>query len=408
MAGKLTAVGVSRLTERGRYADGGGLYLQISKWGTKSWIFRYMRGGVSRTMGLGDVDTFSLKEARERARAQRQLLADDIDPLAEKQKKKQAERLETAKTITFKGAAEAFIKAKKVEWKSEKHADQWAATLKTYAYPVIGDLPVAAVDTALMVKVLEPIWLTTTETASRLRGRIEAILAWATVSGFRSGDNPARWRNHLDKLLAAKAKIAKVEHQPAMPYAELPAFMAELRGNTFVSAKALQFTILCATRISETIEAKWDEIDLDARVWTIPGERMKAGKLHRVPLSDGAIALLKSLPREDGNPFVFVGGKTRRPLSNMAMLQLLRGMRPGLVVHGFRSTFRDWAAESTNFPREMAEAALAHALESKVEAAYQRGDLLEKRRRMMEAWAKYCAKPAASGEVVPLRQGGVA
>jgi integrase len=391
--GKLTAAEVAKLTKPGRYADGGGLYLQISKWGTKAWIFRYMIEGRARTMGLGDCSTFLLKEARERARAQRQLLADGVDPLNERKKRKDAARIEAAKAITFEDAAARYMKAHRPSWKNEKHIYQWEATLSSYAYPVFGKLPAGAVDTGLVMKALEPIWQEKTETAIRLRGRIEAILAWATVRGYRTGDNPARWRNHLDKLLPAPGKIAKVTHQPSLPYADLPEFMADLRGNKSISARALEFTILCATRTSETIFARWDEIDRTEKVWSIPGERTKSGREHRIPVSEGALAALDALPR-DGSGFIFPGGRAGKPLSNMAMLEMVRGLRPGLTTHGFRSSFRSWAAEQTNFPREIAEAALAHVLKDKTERSYQRGDLLEKRRKLMQAWDCFARKGA--------------
>lgn len=398
---KLTPLKVARLNEPGRYADGGGLYLQVSQWNTKSWLFRYMLNGRARQMGLGSVSTFTLKEARERARAARQLLADGIDPLEARRKALAAERIEAARAITFQEAAQRYIKAHRAGWKNVKHANQWTATLFTYAYPVIGSLPVSAVDTGLVLKVLEPIWTSKPETASRVRGRIESVLDWAAVRGYRSGDNPARWRGHLDKLLPPKAKVAKVRHQPAMPYAELPAFMAELRENASISAKALEFTILTAVRTGEAIYSRWSEIDLDGRLWIIPAERTKSGREHRVPLCDRALEILRSLPQEKGCEFVFPNANGTA-LSNMAMLELLRGKRPGLTVHGFRSTFRDWAAEMTNFSREIAEAALGHVLGNKVEAAYQRGDLLDKRRRLMAAWESYCAKPPRNGKVLTL------
>jgi integrase len=393
--GKLTAITVSSITKRGRYGDGGGLYLQVSEWGTKAWVFRYMVNGRARTMGLGDIDTFTLKEARERARDARQLLADDIDPLERRQKARDAARIEAAHTITFKDAAQRYIKVFKPAWKNSKHGDQWQATLDTYANPIFGDLPVSAIDTALVMKALEPIWTTKTETASRVRGRVEAILDWAKASKFRDGENPARWRGHLDKLLPAKSKIAKIRHQPAMAYAALPAFMSKLRDNGSLSARALEFTILTAVRTNEAINAQWDELDVDAGLWVIPADRMKADREHRVPLSGRALEILKSLPREKGSPFVFPGAGKGKPLSNMAMLELLRGLNGnGYTVHGFRSSFRDWAAEQTNHPREIAEAALGHVLKDKTEAAYQRGDLLEKRRTLMQAWNSYCAKGA--------------
>jgi integrase len=402
---KLSATTVSKKKKPGRYSDGGGLYLQISQWGTKAWLFRYMLDGRARQMGLGDVKTFSLTEARDRARAARQRLKDGIDPLDAKQEARHAKRIEAAKTITFKEAAERYIKAHRPAWKSPKHADQWRNTLTTYAFPTFGHLPVAAVDTGLVMRAIEPVWGSKTETASRTRGRIEAVLGWATVRGYRSGANPATWRGHLDKLLPAKTRVSKVRHQPAMAYADLPAFMVRLRAADSISATALEFLILTATRTSETINARWSEIDFKAKLWTIPAERTKSGRPQRVPLTNRTLAILKALPRERGSTFVFPGARKGKPLSNMALLELLRGMDGnGFTVHGMRSSFRDWAAEQTNYPRELAEAALGHVLKDKTEAAYQRGDLLEKRRRLMSAWEAYCARPTGSGKVVSLRK----
>lgn len=400
---KLSAAQVTKLKEPGMYGDGAGLWLQVSQWGTKSWIFRYMLAGKARYMGLGDVNTFSLKEARDRARTARQQVANGTDPIEARKEKKAELRADDAKRITFKDAAERYINAHKAGWKNAKHADQWRNTLETYAYPFIGDLPVAKVDTALVMQILEPIWAEKTETASRVRGRVEAVLDWAKARHFRGGENPARWKGHLDKLLPARAKVAKVEHHPALPYAELPALMEKLRGMDSVSARSLEFTILTAVRTGETIGAKEGEIDFANKVWVIPGERMKSGREHRVPLSDRALEIIKTTPREADSEYIFPGARKGKPLSNMAMLELLRGIDASLTVHGFRSTFRDWAAERTNFPREIAEAALAHVLKDKTEAAYQRGDLLEKRRRLMTAWAKYCAeKPVEKGNVVAM------
>ena len=407
---KLTPLQVSSLNDPGRYADGGGLYLQVTRWekdgaewSTKSWLFRYMKDSRERQMGLGSVETFTLKEARARARTQRQLLADGIDPLSARQKAKDAARMEAARAITFKDAAERYIAAHRAGWKNQKHGEQWGATLSTYAYLHVGSLPVAAIDTALVMKVLEPIWTQKSETASRVRGRVERILDWARVQGMRQGENPARWKGHLDKLLPAKTKVAKVRHQPALPWRAVPTFMGELRANAAISARALEFIVMTATRTGETIGARWEEIDLDEKLWTIPGERTKSGREHRVPLSDRAVEILKVLPRASGG-FVFPGARVQQPLSNMAALELLRGMRSGLTVHGFRSSFRDWCAEATNFPREIAEAALGHVLGNKVEAAYQRGDLLEKRRRLMQAWEGFCSKPVDNGNVRQIKR----
>lgn len=388
---KLSAAGVAKESAPGLYSDGGGLYLQVAKGGSKSWIFRFMIAGKPRYMGLGSIDTFSLREARERAKEARKLVADGIDPIDARREKIAAARADDAKLVSFSEAAKRYIKAHEAGWKNPKHADQWRNTLATYADPIIGPLSVAKVDTAHIMQIIEPIWTEKTETASRVRGRIESVLDWATARRYRSGDNPARWRGHLDKLLPARAKVAKVRHHPAMPYTELPAFMQRLRALDSISANALEFTILTAVRTSEAIGATEAEFDLNAKVWTIPAERMKANRPHRVPLSDRVIEILKTTPREADSQYVFPGAKRGKPLSNMAMLELLQGMEgsEGLTVHGFRSTFRDWAAERSSFPREIAEAALAHVVKDKTEAAYQRGDLLEKRRRLMVGWAAF-------------------
>lgn len=417
---RLTAIKVSKLSKPGRYADGHGLWLQVSKWGTKSWVLRYMRGGQARTMGLGPLHTIGLAQARDRARRAREQLLDRVDPINARREKDLAAKAEAAKLVTFREAAERYIKGHQAGWKNPKHGDQWRATLETYAYPTIGDLSVAAVDTGHVTEILEPVWTSKTETASRVRGRIEAVLDWAAAREYRRGDNPARWRGHLEKLLPAKSKVRAVQHMPAMPYVNVPAFMAELRGHKVLSAWALEFTILTACRTGEAIGARWDEIDFSAKIWTVPGKRTKSGREHRVPLSERALQVISEIPREAASPHLFPGNKTGKPLSNMAMLELLRGMRGGglatrsgdlpvhggaLTVHGFRSSFRDWAAEQTNYPREIAEAALAHVLGDKTEAAYQRGDLLEKRRKLMQAWAGYCGgRGAAAGQVVPLRK----
>jgi len=407
MAGKLTATAVAKVKEPGRYGDGGGLYLEVKPSGGKSWAFRFMLAGRSREMGLGPADAVTLAEAREKAQEARKLLQQGIDPLEQRKAQEAAACLEQAKVMTFQECAEAYIAAHEAGWRNPKHRQQWANTLATYAYPVFGGLPVQDVDLPLVLKVLEPIWHGKTETASRLRGRIESILDWATVRGFRQGENPARWRGHLAKLLPQRAKVQKVEHHAALPYDELPAFMVQVRQRPALAALALEFCILTATRTSETLGARWEEIDLSAAVWTIPGERMKAGNDHRVPLSGRALEILDEMaklrPADDGAAFVFPGQRPGKPLSGMVFLMLLRRMeRADLTGHGFRSTFRDWAAERTNYQNHVVESALAHVVGDKVEAAYRRGDLFEKRRRLMDAWAGYCMAPPAKGEVVPL------
>ncbi len=345
-----------------------------------------------REMGLEPVNVISLAEARKRAAECRRMRHDGIDPIEARRAQRDQKKLEAAKSMTFDACADAYIEAHQASWRNEKHRDQWRNTLNSYASPVFGSMPVQAVDVALVMKALEPIWKTKPETASRLRGRIEAVLDWAAVRGYRKGENPARWRGHLDKLLPARAKIQKVEHHAALPYDQIGEFSAALRGQEGIGARALEFLILTAARTGEIIGARWGEVDLEDKIWVVPETRMKAGREHRVPLSGAALTILKQMNEIRDGDFVFPGGKKAKPLSNMAMLAVLRRMgRNDLTAHGFRSTFRDWAAERTNFPREVVEMALAHTIESKVEAAYHRGDLFQKRRQLMEAWARYCA-----------------
>jgi integrase len=402
--GRLSAVALPKL-KTGMHADGGGLYLQVTKGGARTWVFRFMLHGRAREMGLGPLHIVSLSEAREKARGCRKLRHEGIDPIEARNAKHAEERLAAATALTFKECAERYIEAHRAGWKNSKHAKQWPSTLEAYVYPVFGALFVQAIDVGLVMKVLEPIWRTKPETASRVRGRIESVLDWATVRGYRKGDNPARWRGHLDKLLPARAKVRKVEHHAALPYADVGHFVAGLREQEGIASRALEFLILTATRTGEVIGARWDEFDLDEKLWTVPGVRMKAGKEHRVPLSARALAVIDEMRAERVNDheFVFPGGRPRKPLSNMAMLKVLERMGRGdLTAHGFRSSFRDWAAERTGFPHEVAEMALAHAVSDKVEAAYRRGDLFQKRRQLMEAWAKHCEARKGSGEVVNL------
>jgi integrase len=395
-ANKLTPLAVKRATQPGLYHDGHGLYLQVSVFGTKSWLYRFMRDGVARKMGLGALHTVPLALARRRAADARRALLDGIDPIDARKARRAATKLESAKAITFRECAESCVTSQEAGWRNAKHVGQWRSTLATYAYPVIGDLPVANVDTGLVLKILEPLWATKPETATRLRGRIETVLNWATVREYRRGENPARWRGHLDGVLPKSSKVKRVKHHPALAYADLPAFMRELRRLDSISARALEFTVLTAARTGEVIGAQWSEIDLTAKTWTVPAGRMKAGKEHRIPLSDRAAMILETLLREGS--YVFPGARAGRSLSNMAMLELLRGMRGmGATVHGFRSTFRDWAAERTNYPEFVVEKALAHVVADKVEAAYRRGDLFEKRARLMDDWTIYCASPPAKG-----------
>jgi integrase len=402
---RLTARTVATITKRGLVADGGGLYLHVSASGAKSWIFRWSRDRKSHDMGLGTAgdDDVTLAEARELAAKARGRVREGGDPIADRKAERIQKRLEKAKAMTFRQCAEAYIKTHEAGWKNPKHAAQWPATLTSYAYPVFGDLPVQVVDVGLAMKALEPIWTAKPETAGRVRGRIESVLDFATARGYRQGENPARWRGHLENLLPKKSKVHRVEHHPALPYPEIGGFIAELRQQDGIAARALEFTILTAARTGEVIGATWPEIDLDSRLWTIPGERMKSGREHRVPLPDPAVAILAGLRELRQSDFVFPGQRVGKELSNMAMLQLLKRMRrPDLTVHGFRSSFADWAAERTNFPDEVRQMALAHVVSDKVEAAYRRGDLFQKRRQLAEAWGRYCTAPVARGEVVAI------
>ena len=326
-----------------------------------------------------------------------------LDPLAQRREAQQ--QIADVKVMTFKECAEAYIATNQDGWKNLVHARQWPASLKTYVYPVIGHLGVQAVDLGLVMRCIEPIWTTKPETASRVRGRIERVLGWATVKGYRQGDNPARWQKHLENLLPAPAKVRPVEHHAALPYPEIAAFMAELRSEEGVAARALVFTILTAARTSGVIGARWDEVNVAERLWTIPGSRMKAGKEHRVPLSDAAMAIVEQMMPRDSD-FLFPGSRPGRQMNARALFDQLRRMGRGdLTAHGFRSTLRDWAAERTNFPAEVADLALAHSVGSKVEAAYRRGDLFAKRRQLAEAWAHFCSEPAPAGEVVAISSG---
>ena len=397
---------VATEAKRGLYADGGGLYLQVSRFDTKSWVFRFTLNKKSREMGLGPLHTVSLAEARLEAEKCRKQLREGIDPIDHRNTLRATKRLEGVQFMSFRECAEAYIRSHGAAWRSLKHASQWRNTLKTYAYPFFGDLSVQAVDTGLVMKALDPIWAKKPETASRVRGRIEAVLDWASAREFRQGENPARWRGHLNKLLPASSKVRKVKHHAALPYSEIGAFMAELRQRDAISARGLEFLILTTARTGEVIGATWDEIDFAEGIWTVPAERMKSDKEHRTSLSTKAAEVLEGMNNVRQSEFIFPGNRTNNPLSNMAFLQLLKRMeRDDLTAHGFRSTFRDWAAERTNYPNEVAEMALAHAVGDKVEAAYRRGDLFDKRRKMMDAWADFCAdNVGVDGNVVAIRK----
>lgn len=402
---KLNALKVSKESTPGYYADGGGLYLQISKSGSRSWIFRFSLAKRSREMGLGALSTVSLAEARGIASECRKLLADGRDPIEVRNSERERVALEETDALSFKQAATDYIATNRASWKNAKHAQQWTNTLQTYAYPIIGKVDVRNVDTPMIVRILQPIWSTKTETASRVRGRIECVLDYAKAIGKRGGENPARWRGHLDKIFPAEGKVHKVEHHAALPYADLPTFMRELRQREGLSARVLEFTILTCARTTEALDVQPGEFQLRNRLWIVPAERMKAKREHRVPLCDRAIELVQTAidqPRE--GKYLFPGEKKGRPLSNMAMLNLLERMGfPDITVHGFRSTFRDWVADCTEYPDSLADMALAHVVADKTDAAYRRGDMLERRRRMMEEWARYCNGETAA--VIPFTGG---
>jgi integrase len=396
---KLTAVKVSRVTSPGMYSDGHGLYLQVQHGGSRSWIFRYKRANRGHFMGLGSAAVVTLARARELAMEQRRLLAEGRDPL----EARRAQRQTINKAIvTFRQAAESYLAAHEHSWKSTVHRLQWRTTLETVVYPTIGGTDVAAVDTAAVLTVLQPIWSRTPETADRIRGRIESILSAAKAAGLRSGENPALWRGHLETLLPAPSKLRPTVHHKALAYRDVPAFVAELRSRNSMSAAALLFTILTGGRRSEVLGATWGEVNFVERVWTIPGSRMKAGKEHRVPLSDAAVEILRPLYEVRSGPFVFPG-KPGRPLSEAAMQGLLRIMGRNLTTHGFRSSFRDWSAEQTSFASEVCEAALAHVVGNQTERAYKRTDLFDRRRRLMDEWARFCEQAPTTAEVVAIR-----
>lgn len=406
---KLDAITVKRATKPGRYGDGGGLYLLIQASGNKSWVFRWRDRVTSklRDKGLGPAWDVTLAQARSKAAALREDVRDGRNPIDEARERLATQRLERARTVTFRYCVERYIAAHRDGWRNAKHAGQWSATLNTYADDLM-PLPVERIDTAMVVKCLEPIWQTKTETATRVRQRIETVLGWATVREYRTGDNPARWRGHLDTLLQQPGTVRTVEHMAALPHAEIGAYMAALRASKGTGARALELQVLTAMRPGAVGAACWAEIDLDAATWTIPAERMKtrkgreSGREHVVPLSPAAVRLLKSLPQSGA--FVFPGAKQNDSVTTAAMLKAARSIRADVDSHGFRSTFRDWAAECTNYPRDLAEAALAHTLKDKTEAAYLRTKLIEKRRKLMNDWAKRCDQPdATTSNVVPLR-----
>lgn len=405
-AKELSALEVNRLTAPGLHFVGGvaGLSLQVSASGARSWILRATVGTRRRDIGLGGFPDVTLAGAREAARAARNKIKEGIDPVDESKAKRSALVASQAAAITFGEAAAKFIAAHEAGWKNAKHAAQWTSTLETYAFPTIGKIRVSDIETAHVITILEKIWTTKTETASRLRGRIESVLDWATVRGYRKGENPSRWKGHLDMLLPARAKVQKVEHHAALDYREAGAFMAELAKVEGMGARALEFAILTVARSGEVRGATWAEIDEKAGIWTIPAGRMKAEKEHRIPLASTALALLAKLPRIAGTDLIFPNSNEKpSALSDMTMTAVLRRMGQTVTAHGFRSTFRDWAGETTAYPREVIEHALAHQLKDKAEAAYARGTLFDKRRRLMADWAKHCATVASTGSVTAIR-----
>jgi integrase len=402
LAKELQALTVSKLTAPGFHFVGGvqGLALQVIG-GSRSWVLRATVGGKRRDMGLGPYPEVGLAQARDKAREARELIRQGVDPIARQQAAQSALRAAVAEALTFKECAESYIKAHRSGWRNAKHAQQWENSLKQHAYPTLGDVLVRDVKLPQVLAVLEPIWSTTNETAVRLRGRIEMVLDWAAARSYREGLNPARWRGHLDKLLPKPSKVNNAEHHPALPLADVGEFMVLLRAADGMGARALEFAILTAARSGEVRGATWGEIDHEAKVWSVPGGRMKAGKDHRVPLSDAALALLAQLPQGKPDDLVFKAPRGGA-LSDMTLAAVLRRMGVPAVPHGFRSTFRDWASERTNYPRDVAEMALAHAIGDKVEAAYRRGDLFEKRRLMMADWAKFLAEPEVKAKVIDM------
>ncbi len=404
-AKELSAMEVKRITRKGLHAVGGvaGLLLQVRPSGTRSWILRVLIGSKRRDIGLGGYPDVSLALARKSAIEVRGKIKDGIDPIEEKQANKIRLITEQAALINFDEAARRCLAKKSLEFKNKKHTAQWGKTLETYAFPVIGNLPVSKIELTHIIKILEPIWLEKTETATRVRLRIENVLDWAAVRGYRTGENPARWKGHLDNIFPKPSKVAKVVHHKALPREELGAFMQNLKRREGIAARALEFLILTATRSGEVRHAVWPEIDLTSRLWVIPAERMKAGKEHRVPLSNEAIKLLKNLPTIEGEEHLFPAPRGGA-LSDTALSAVVKRMKVQAVPHGFRSTFRGWCAEETNFPHEVAEMALAHTISNQSEAAYNRTDLLPKRTPLMEQWAKFCNTVKAQGDVVMLRK----
>lgn len=396
-ANRLTPLAVKNAKKT--VGDGYGLWLEVSPtFGTKHWLFRFMLDGKADSMGLGPADITPLATARARAQKARELLHDGINPRLARNAERAERKLEAARAVSFQQAAEAYVELHRSGWRNQRHASQWTTTLGMYVYPIVGDLPVAAVDVALVLKILRPLWNEKNETARRVRGRIESVLDYAKASGYRTGENPAAWRGNLDQLLPAPSKVQRVEHHAAMAFRSVPAFMAKLRAQKGAMARCLELLVLCASRAGEIVGARWSELDLEQKVWTVPAERMKGHKEHRVPLSDRALDILNALPRT--GELIFPGAAVNLVLFELRKIEL------AVTVHGFRSSFRDWAAEATVFPAEIAEMALAHSVGSAVERAYRRTDLMERRRRLMQDWAAYCAQPPAErggADIIPIR-----
>lgn len=405
-AKELSAMQVKRLKKPGLHAVGGvsGLCLNVKESGARSWILRCLAGNRRRHYGLGAFPDVTLAGAREAARKARDLIREGKDPAVERKRLQESLASEQARRMTFSDAAGRFLKRKQIEFRNPKHAAQWRATLETYAYPVIGKLEVDEIELAHIVKILEPIWQTKTETATRTRGRIESVLSWATVSGFRSGDNPARWRGNLDAVLAKPAKLKNVTHHAAVCIDDMPALVAEIRKRSGNAARCLEFAILTACRSVEARGATWEEIDIKARTWTIPPERIKAGKEHQVPLCDRAVEILQGL--ELTAPELVFPGPSGKMMAPESLTAVLRRIGRTETVHGFRSSFRDWCSERTNYAHEVAEQALAHAIPNATERAYRRGQLLVKRARLMKDWQRFLDEPAKSGEVVSMKSKG--
>jgi integrase len=392
MRERLTAKQVEN-AKPGRHGDGGGLWLEVSTSGARHWTLRYQINGRARWMGLGSAGVVTLAHARERARLARLALLDGIDPLEARRAQRAEQRRIQAATIIFREAAKAVIESRESDWSGE-HARQWRVSIAEVD-STLGSFPVAAIDTALVLKAVEPIWRRAQTTGNRTRQRIEVVLDWATALGARSGENPARWDGHLEHLLKDSHKV---KHHEAMPYNAVPGFMGELRTRPGTAARALEFLVLCASRSGEVLGARWSEIDIDQKIWTIPAARMKADKDHTVPLATAALKILAGLLRN--SEFVFAAPRSGRTMERHALADVMKAMERRETVHGFRSSFSDWAADNTAFPQEVRQQALAHAIPNKVEAAYRRGALLEKRRRLMADWATFCA--ALVGDVVPL------